>query len=199
MQADDIYAAREPDINIRESANVETMGAAAFILQSSTYRYPEATFAPSTAPTNWFWRKIIPYELAFDIAEGDLLLTWQPTMALSQKDLLGARLSLGFPGGLFQSSADITRENFLAVGIDYTRQSSSPYVSSYGFTPTWYHAFNQPENRDRDTFGGDIHVGIFKNRLRIGFGTRNFDHASDSWFLTLGITDIPGMFYWLTR
>lgn len=198
-QADDIYAAREPDINKRESANVETMGATAFILQSSTYRYPEATFAPSTAPTNWFWRNIIPYELAFDIAEGDLLLTWQPTMALSQKDLLGARLSLGFPGGLIESSADVARENFLAVGIDYTRQSSSPYVSSYGFTPTWYHAFNQPENRDRDTFGGDIHVGVFKNRLRIGFGTRNFDHASDNWFITLGITDIPGMFYWLTR
>ena len=120
-QADDIYAAREPDKNKRESSNVETMGAAAFILQSSTYRYPEATFAPSTAPENWFWRNIIPYEIAFDLAEGDLLLTWQPTMALSQKDLLGARFGLGFPGGLFESSADVVRENFLTVGIDYTR------------------------------------------------------------------------------
>jgi len=198
-QADDLYAAREPDTNKRESANVVTMGATAFILQSSTYRYPKATFAPSTAPEKWAWRNLIPYELAFDIAEGDLLLTWQPTMALSQKDLLGARLSLGFPGGLFQSSADVARENFLALGIDYTRQLSSPYVSSYGFTPTWYHAFNQPEKREKDTFGGDIHVGIFKNRLRIGLGTRDFDNASDSLYLTLGITDIPGMFYWLTR
>lgn len=198
-QAEDIYAAREPDKNKRESANVETMGAAAFILQSSTYRYPEATFAPSTTPTNWFWRNLIPYELGFDLAEGDLLLTWQPTMALSQKDLLGARLSLGFPGGLFQSSADVTRENYLALGIDYTRQSSSAYVSSYGLTPSWYHAFNQPEFLDRDTYGGDIHVGILKNRLRISIGTRDFDNASDSLFITLGVTDIPGVFYWLTR
>jgi hypothetical protein len=198
-QADDIYAAREPDKNKRESANVETMGAAAFIIQSSTYRYPEATFAPSTAPENWFWRNIIPYEIAFDLAEGDMLLTWQPTMALSQKDLVGIRGTLGFPGGLFESSADVARENFLAVGLDYTRQSSSPYLSSYGLTPTWYHAFNQPENFDRDTIGGDIHIGILKNRLRIGVGTRDFDRASDAWFITFGVTDIPGMIYWLTR
>ena len=198
-QAKDIYAAREPDKNKRKSANVEVMGAAAFVLQSSTYRYPEATFAPSTAPTNWFWRNIIPYELGFDFAEGDLLLTWQPTMALSQKDLLGARLSLGFPGGLFQSSADVTRENNLALGIDYTRQSSSAYVSSYGFTPSWFHSFKQPQNSDRDTFGGDVHVGILKNRLRISIGTRDFNNASDNLFITLGVTDIPGVFYWLTR
>lgn len=198
-QADNIYEAREPDKSKRKSSHAEALGAAAFILQSSTYRYPQATFAPSTAPTSWFWRNIIPYELAFDIAEGDLLVTWQPTMALSQKDLLGARLSFGFPGGLFQSSADVARENFLMVGIDYTRQSSSPYLSSYGFTPAWYHAFNQPENRDRDTYGADIHVGILKNRLRVGVGTRDFENASDAWFITFGITDIPGMIYWLTR
>jgi len=198
-QAENIYAAREPDIDKRKSANLEVMGATAYILQSSTYRYRDYSFAPSTAPSNWLWRNVIPYEVGFDTSEGDLLLTWQPTLALSQKNLLGVRLSLGYPGGVFQSSADVGRENFLATGIDYTRQSSSPYVSSFGFTPTWYHSFNQPENRDRDTFGGDIHVGLLKNRLRIGFGTRNFDHASDTWFITIGITDMPGLIYWLTR
>jgi len=198
-QAEKIYAAREPDINKRKSANLEVMGATAFILQSSTYRYREYSFAPSTAPSDWLWRNVIPYEVGFDTSEGDLLLTWQPTLALSQKNLLGARLSLGFPGGIFQSSADVARENYLSVGLDYTRQSSSPYISSFGFTPTWYHGFNQPDNRDRDTLGGDIHVGILKNRLRLGFGTRDFDHASDAWFITIGITDMPGLIYWLTR
>lgn len=198
-QAEDIYAAREPDTNKRESANVATMGAAAFILQSSTYRYPDYSFAPSTAPANWFWRNVIPYEVGFDFAEGDLLLTWQPTMALSQKDLLGARLSLGFAGGLLHSSDNTAHQNFLAIGIDYTRQSSFPNISSFGFTPTWYHAYSQPVDRDRDTLGGDIHVGILKNRLRIGFGTRDFNNASDVWFISIGITDMPGLIYWLTR
>lgn len=198
-QADIIYADREPDKSKRERSHAPALGAAAFVLQSSTFRYPQATFSPSTASDNWFWRNVIPYELAFDLAEGDLLLTWQPTVSLSKKDLLSARLSLGFPGGLFQSSADVARENFLAVGIDYTRQTSNPYISSYGLTPTWYHSFKQPEIGDRNTYGGDIHVGFLKDRFRIGIGTRDFENASDAWFLTLGITDIPGMFYWLTR
>jgi hypothetical protein len=198
-EADKVYADREPDKSKRESANTATMGATAFILQSANYRYPESTFAPSTAPENWFWRNIIPFEIAFDLSEGDMMLTWQPTFALSKRDLLGVRGTLGFPGGLFQSSADNTRENYLGVGIDYTRLSDSPYLSSYGFTPTWYHAFKQSEYYDRDTFGGDIHIGVLKNRIRIGVGTRNFDHASDAWFVTFGVTDIPGMIYWLTR
>ena len=198
-QADEIYTAREPDKNKRESAHTQIIGATAFVLQSSNYRYPESTFAPSTAPENWFWRNLIPYEIGFDFAEGDLLLTWQPTWALSQENLLGIRGTLGFPGGLFQSSADVTRDNYLAVGLDYTRKSSSPYISSYGVTPTWYHSFDQPENLDRDTLGGDVHIGILKNRLRLGVGVRNFDRASDTWFFTLGITDMPGIFYWLSR
>ena len=198
-QAANIYAAREPDKEKREKANTALMGATAFVLQSSTYKHHQFSFSPSTAPDNWFWRNLIPYELAFDLSEGDLMLTWQPTYALSKRDLLGIRGTLGFPGGLFQSSADTARENYLGVGIDYTRLSTSPYISSYGFTPTWYHAFNQPENFDRDTFGGDIHIGVLKDRMRIGVGTRNFDRASDAFFFTIGITDIPGMVYWLTR
>lgn len=124
-----------------------------------------------------------------------MMMTWQPTLALSKKDLLGVRGTLGFPGGLFQSSANNTRNNYLGVGIDYTRLSNSPYLSSYGLTPTWYHAFNQSENYDRDTIGGDIHIGVLKNRIRIGVGTRNFEHASDTWFVTFGVTHIPGMIY----
>lgn len=198
-EAGKIYTAREPDKQKRKRANTELMGAAAFVMQSATYRYPEITFAPSTAPKSWFWRNIIPFELGFDLAEGDLLIAWQPTLSLSNRDLAGIRASLGFPGGLFQSSSDAARENFLGVGIDYTRLTSSILVSSYGITPTWYHTFDKPQLGDQDTFGGDIHVGILKNRLRLGVGVRDIDNAEDTWFLMFSITDIPGMLYWLTR
>ncbi len=58
---------------------------------------------------------------------------------------------------------------------------------------------SKPENFDRDTVGGDIHVGVLKNRLRIAVGVRDFDRVSDTWFFTLGIIDMPGVFYWQTR
>lgn len=198
-EAKQIYAAREPNKQMRESANTELMGATAFVLQSGTYRYPASTFSPSTAPDNWVWRNIIPYEVGFDLSEGDLLLTWQPTFSLSRKDLAVIRGSIGFPGGLLSSSADTIRENYFALGVGYTRKTSSAMISSFGITPTWYHAFKDPVLIDQDTLGGDIHVSFFKDRLRLGLGTRDFENVKDTWFLTVGITDIPGMVYWLTR
>ena len=194
-----IYKQREPDPSKQQSANTALMGSTAFVLQSGTYRYPASTFSPSTAPDNWFWRNVIPYELAFDLSEGDLLLTWQPTWSLSKKDLAVIRGSIGFPGGLLSSSADTVRENYFALGLGYTRRTSSAMISSFGITPTWYHSFKDPVVIDQDTIGGDIHVSFFKDRLRVGLGTRDLDNVKDTWFLSVGITDIPGMVYWLTR
>jgi hypothetical protein len=38
-----------------------------------------------------------------------------------------------------------------------------------------------------------------KDRLRVGLGARDIDDFEDSWFLTVGLTDLPGAIYWLTR
>ena len=198
-EAEKIYQTREPDPDKRESAHTSLVGATSFVLQSATYRSPETTFSPSTAPDNWVWRNIIPFEIGFDLMEGDLIFSWQPTMALTKKDLLGIRASLGFAGGLFTSSKDETRENYLGLGIGYTRKTSYWIASSFGVTPTWYYNIVQPEIGERDTLGGEVHINFLKDRLRIGLGVRDFDDASDSVFLTLSVNDIPGVIYWLTR
>ena len=74
-----------------------------------------------------------------------------------------------------------------------------PYISSFGFTPTWYHAWSQPSIGDQDTPGVDFSVGFLSDRLRVGLGTRDVRTFGDNWFLTLGISDLPGATYWLTR
>ena len=198
-RAAEIYASREPDPEKRESSYSTLMGANAFLLQSATYKYPEFTFAPSTAPDEWFWRYVIPYEFDFDTVEGDLLLVWQPTMALSENNLAAVRASLGFAGGLFKSSSDRERENYLGLGLGYIRRTGSVMVSSFGITPTWYHYWSAPDVGDQDTFGGDISVSFLADRVRVGVGTRDFTDFSDDWFFTLGFTDLPGAIYWLTR
>ncbi|MCZ6471230.1 MAG: hypothetical protein O6649_07730, partial [Gammaproteobacteria bacterium] len=198
-QAANIFAAREPDPDLRKQSYTPLMGATAYLLQSATYKYPEFTFSPSTAPEDWIWRNIMPYELGFDFTEGDVLLTWQPTLALSTDNLLNVRASLGFAGGLFRSSADEFRENYLALGLGYIRRTGFASISSLGFTPTWYHSWHQPGIGDQNTVGGDIFVGFLKDRLRLGLGTRNFADFENNWFLTLSLTDLPGATYWLTR
>ncbi|RLA10672.1 MAG: hypothetical protein DRQ59_11405, partial [Gammaproteobacteria bacterium] len=198
-QAADIYAAREPDPELRENSYTPLMGTTAHILQSATYKYPGFTFSPSTAPEDWVWRYIMPYEFGFDLGEGDILFTWQPTMALSTNNLLNVRASLGFEGGILRSSSDEFRENYLGLGVGYMRRTGSAGVSSFGFTPTWYHTWSQPEIGKQNSAGGDVFVGFLKDRLRVGLGTRDFSDTSNNWFLLLSITDLPGMTYWLTR
>ncbi len=198
-QAADLYAAREPDPELREESYTALMGVTAHLLQSATYTYPTFTFSPSTAPEGWIWRYVIPYELSFDLVEGDILVTWQPTLALSENNLLDLRASLGFAGGLFRSSSSERRENYLALGLGYIRRTESGTISSFGITPTWYHAWNQPGIGDQDTPGGDIHVSFMNDRLRVGLGTRDIRDIGNNWFLTMGIMDLPGATYWLTR
>ena len=198
-EAEKIYQTQEPDPDKRKSAHTNLVGATSFVLQSATYKSPETTFSPSTAPDNWVWRNVIPFEIGFDLMEGDLIFSWLPTIALTKKDLLGLRASLGFAGGLFTSSKDETRENYLGFGLSYTRKTSYWIASSFGATPTWYYNLKQPEIGERDTIGGEVHINFLKDRLRVGLGVRDFDDASDSVFLTLSVNDIPGVIYWLTR
>jgi predicted acylesterase/phospholipase RssA len=200
QEARDIYAAREPDPDLRENSYTPIMGMAAYSLQTATYNYPDYTFAPSTAPENWLWRNIIPYEFAFDAVDRDLIFTWQPTWALSHKDLLAVRASLGLAEGIInQSPESFQRKNYGALGLSYIRRTESTAVSSWGITPTWYHRWDDPVVVSQDTFGGDVHVSFFNDRLRVGLGARDVNYISDTWFLTVGLTDIPGLTYWLTR
>lgn len=197
-QAEEVYKAREPDPAKREESHTTMMGATAYVLQTGTYKYPRFAWAPSTAPKGWGWRGVIPYEVALDTVDGDLLLTWQPTWSVSPKDNLSIRGSIGLTGGVLKSSALEDRENYLSLGLDYTRLRSGT-LSGLGFTPGWYHTFRKPNTGNQDGFGFDVHAGFFKNRLRIGLGTRDVTEASDNWFLTLGVADLPGITYWLTR
>ena len=91
------------------------------------------------------------------------------------------------------------RENYISLGLDYTHMTRSGLISSWGLTPYWFHTIEQPKIDAQDTFGADIHVGMLKNRLRLGLGARDLNDAGDTWFLVIGITDIPGLVYWLTR
>ncbi len=198
-QADAIYEAREPDPAKRDQAQVTLMGASALTLRTATYKYPRFTFAPSTAPESWFWRNLIPYEVALDFIEGDTQLFWQPTWHIKPVNI-GLRLGLGFTGGLISSSADENRGNYGVLGLDLTRVDKTGIFSGWGVTPAVYHAWQDPQEADQTTFGLDMHVNFFNNRLRISLGARDIiQEANDTLFLTIGIADLPGLIYWLSR
>ena len=198
-QAEDIYAAREPDPEKRPETSTKVLGATAFVLRSATYRYPEFEFAPSTAPPSWGWRNVIPYETAWDFAQGDFLLSWQPTWKLSRRNTMAVRGTLGFAGGLLGQSNVEGRRDFLNLGLDLSRQTGGSLFSSWGVTPAYRWQFGEPETGDQGSFGADVHVSVLGNRLRVSMGSYDVESSKNNWFFTIGITDLPGLAYWLSR
>jgi predicted acylesterase/phospholipase RssA len=194
-----IYAEREPDPAKRPETNEGYLGSASFVLRSATYKYPEFDFSPSTAPKDWKWRYLIPYELGFDLVEGYLQFIWQPTWTLTKYDLLGIRGTVGLAKGIIGEASHEARENYVSLGLSYSRLTGKGMLSSYGITPTYFRTMLTQESGDKDFFGGEVHLGILENKLRFALGARNFENTADTWYLAFSITDIPGIIYWFTR
>ena len=84
--------------------------------------------------------------------------------------------------------------------MDFTRIEKTAIFSGWGVTPAVYHDWKKPADVDQTTFGFDVHANLFKNRVRISLGARDVIHdADDTVFLTIGIADLPGLVYWLSR
>ena len=110
----------------------------------------------------------------------------------------GLRLGLGFTGGLFNSNADEIRENYGV--LDLTRIEKTTLFSRWGVTPAVYHNWPNSEDNNQTSFGLDVHVNLLKNRARISLGARDIiNDANDTVFLTIGIADLLGLFYWMSR
>jgi predicted acylesterase/phospholipase RssA len=194
-----IYAEREPDPAERPQTNEAVLGGASFVLRSSTYKYPDYDFTPSTAPKEWQWRYFIPYEIAIDLVGGDLQFVWQPTWMLSKDKLLGVRGTVALAEGLVGESSHEIRDNYFSFGLSYSQLTGKQVFSSYGITPGYYRAFRSQESGGIDSFGGEVHIRVLQDKLRLALGARDFDNTGDSWYLLFGVTDIPGIVYWFSR
>jgi hypothetical protein len=198
-EAEVIYRSREPDPEKGEEANPALMGAVALTLRTAAYKYPDFSFSPSIAPQSWFWRNIIPYEASFDFIEGDALVVWQPTWHFAPLNA-GLRLGFGFTGGVFESNKNERRENYGLLGLDLMKLESMSVLSGWGITPAVYHQWIEPEEGDQTSFGLEAHVDFLKNRLRVSFGARDIIHEpGQTLFFRLGIADLPGLVYWMSR
>lgn len=101
---------------------------------------------------------------------------------------------------MFNSSADDSRENYGTLGIDLTRMDNTSIFSGWGVTPAVYHDWKNPEDGHQTSFGFDVHANLFKNRVRLSLGARDAIHdVGDTFFFTVGIADMPGLAYWMSR
>ncbi len=198
-KADRIFTAREPDPRKREESMLGLLGASSYALIAATQKYPDFDFTPSSAPAEWGWRYLIPYEVGFDIVEGDALLTWEPTWSLSSKTLFSVRAGFGFAGGIVGAKRSEERQNYVSLAPSLTRLTGTRLWSSWGASIGWYQGFGATTGDELASLGGELHMSFLKDRLRLALGTRNIKYSDNQWFLQIGLTDVPGLAYWLSR
>lgn len=175
------------------------LGASSYALIAATQKYPDFDFTPSSAPAEWGWRYLIPYEVGFDIVEGDALLTWEPTWSLSSKTLFSVRAGFGFAGGIVGAKRSEERQNYVSLAPSLTRLTGTRLWSSWGASIGWYQGFGATTGDELASLGGELHMSFLKDRLRLALGTRNIKYSDNQWFLQIGLTDVPGLAYWLSR
>ena len=109
-------------------------------------------------------------------------------------------MGLGFVGGLINSNVVEDRQNYGILGLDFTRIEKTAIFSGWGITPAVYHNWKRPATGEQTSFGIDVHANLFKSRVRLSLGARDIvNDADDTLFMTIGIADLPGLVYWLSK
>ncbi|HEY6873217.1 MAG TPA: patatin-like phospholipase family protein [Geobacteraceae bacterium] len=162
----------------------------------NTYIHDEKrlTLSPSSAP-NDKWQNFLPYEAFFDIKNGGLALSWEPRLHLGNDLFLSFKAT---PIGYNKFGNDWI---WFSQGDLYAMYNEQNNMYSVGAGPTINSTWDTWPGHKRVNYGAAIFGGLF-NKLRLTLGLRSFERGGfggDNMYIQLGITDIPGIGYWLFK
>jgi predicted acylesterase/phospholipase RssA len=126
---------------------------------------------------------VVPYRLGVEVIDGGLTFSWlEPSFHFGEIFSLQSKLDLVDLHGWRGAST---------VGLLPT-VSLSTLAFSAG--PRW----TIPWTRDPVGPGFEMRLSVLQERLAIGTGMRSFSRGERDWFLTLSVSDLNGLAYWLS-
>ncbi len=175
-------------------ANVIALGV------NTKYRDVLRPFTRSTAPRGSWQSLLMPYEIGADVSNGGLLASWEGRIPLR---ILGdAAISLKVTPLIWnRNQTGISRTGQLDMIASYGFDNLA--FSSFGVGPSINMNYNKNLGQFKKfNYGGMAYVGMFADKFRISFGMRSFKrnhYAGDRAYISIGVTDVPGIFYWLSQ
>ncbi|MES0371547.1 MAG: patatin-like phospholipase family protein [Mariprofundaceae bacterium] len=161
---------------------------------NSVYRDETRLFTASSAPTDSFWFRLLPYEIAVDSANGGTFVAyeWQ-LLPLPHQFSLRLKAS---PFIWYRSSGIISRSSQLDPAIQYRFNNGL----NVGLAPTVNFSWSKPGEDVPINYGVAGYIG-YVDKFRITSGVRSLhgDFGGKNFYVLIGITDLPGIAYWLTR
>jgi len=167
---------------------------------NTKYRDVLRPFTRSTAPRGSWQALLMPYEVGADVSNGGLLASWEGRIPLR---ILGdAAISFKATPLIWnRNQSGVSRTGQLDVIASYGLNSMA--ISSLGLGPSINMNYNKNLGQFKKfNYGAVGYVGMFADKFRISVGMRSFKrnhYAGDRAFISIGITDVPGIFYWLSQ
>lgn len=155
------------------------------------------TLNRSTAKNSWF--KLLPYEIGVDIrsAHKEWAVSWEPQL------LLTPRFGLNLKIMPFAVDRTITGDIFEFTQADllFNYKQRNKILSSFGLGMNINYTYDQEPDSRQTNLGATCQFGLI-DVFRITFGYRSMfggDFAGEDYFFQIGLTDISGIIYWITR
>ena len=161
---------------------------------NSVYRDETRMFTASSAPTDAYWFRLLPYEIAVDSANGGIFAAYELQL-LPLSNPLSLRLKIS-PFIWYRSNAAIGRSSQLDLALQYRFNNGL----SIGLGPTYNFSWTKPGGAIPVNYGVAGYIG-YADKFRLTSGVRSVhgDFGDKNIYVLIGITDLPGIAYWLTR
>ncbi len=175
---------------IRGSLGLAALAAHSYFQEENTH------ITPRSAAPEYSWETLLPYELGVDLRNGGPMVAWQPSLTFGPSWALDSRVTPLFLNRYANNDILFAQYDLF---LSYRRNG---LISSMGIGPTLTYTWSDWPGHPRTALGSSIYLGFMQDKLRLSAGTRGgseVDFPGNSVYLSLSITDIPGMVYWLRR
>jgi predicted acylesterase/phospholipase RssA len=148
----------------------------------------------STGKDDWF--KLLPYEISYDLSNNGWGAAWEPRWQVRDHWSLNFKLT-----PIAVQRANNQRKMFSQVDILASFKVADSLISSWGMGPTYSKLRSPQPDARQENIGVAAYIGLLGDKLRLTVGKRaeTGDFFGDETYVYIGITDIPGISYWVKR
>jgi predicted acylesterase/phospholipase RssA len=170
------------------------VGLAALGVETTLGDRDDFVWNQSTALDNKYqW---LPYEVAYDVFNTGWSVSWEPSWMFSRPWSLNVKIT---PFGYQKLNGERTEYSQFDVLLSHKNESS--FFSSWGVGPGYNHLDMESTAADSNNAGLAVYAGFFGDKLRLTLGRRapSDKFSGDELYMYLGLTDLPGISYWVRR
>ena len=176
-------------------ASLRTLaGSAALGIETMLGDQDDFVWNQSTGKNDAF--RLLPHEISYDLANTGWSMAWEPRWLLDDHWSLNLKLA-----PVAMQRVNNERKIFSQLDLYASYHVSDSLISAWGIGPSYTRLRSSQNGAEQENLGYAAYMGLLGNKLRLTIGKRGDqnDFFNDAFYIYIGITDIPGISYWVHR